>query len=971
MLSWLFKKRGVPGAPKATPAAAQPTQKLLPAGPSKAEIKAQKIEADKALWSPRLTLAQGDDSALLAVAIGSPSLDIKLAAVALLAGEDALRLAEREFRNHDRRVHSEAKRRLEAAVAQRESRAKAQTLIAALAGLSDPQAVALNHLVAIDRDWDALDASRLEADQLSRFKDLRQGLDAAMRDSAEQQQRLQRWTAEATRAVTDLHQACAQAAACGMPGDTDQTCQAALAIHELAPKAATATLLAQTLAAAVQTAVLVEARLAWLAELEQPPTQAATQAATQALTDTSSQVSEAAIATQLDASSPQAQTPTQHWQAMPALADGALTSALDRRFEQWMLAQQPAPARAAKPAAVHKPRPDSDDRLRGFQALLLQAETALAEDEIDVMQQALQAADAALAALPSVQLGDALRARRQALHAERSRLMDWQQWGGGLARESLLAEAEGLAKLTLAATGERVVRAEDTRPSEPTGLSSIVSTDALPAASDPGEAAVDAQDTTIASVSPLAANDVQRELSSAAPTDADRVTKPGTRLNLKIHAEAIHALRLRWKELDRLGAAAQQPLWQRFDAALEAAYRPVAVQRAALQAAREENLAARQALLATLQALPDVPVDGGFDWKEPLRTLDRFHHAWRQLGPVDHTVPPAARAALLQAMRDSLARIELPLQQARQAAEAVREDLIARAQALAQELVANPAARDANQRLRELQAHWQQQARTLPLARGVENALWTRFKSACDAVFAQRAAAFNARDAELAAQLAQRQALLARLETLDDETNASRTLAEVDRAWRQAADVPPAAAHALETRFRDARALAVQRLIELGRARWQTECDSLAAKLALCEECESGACDDSAQRWAALGALPAIWEQAMAQRWSTPLAASGPLAEPAFDDLLLQLETALDLPATPEQQDARRQLKLRTLKDTLEGRASADAGPPSSWLPAALRQRGATPAQRQRLQALVATLRQATPGSLLPEMTRR
>lgn len=954
MLSWLFKKRGVPGAPKATPAAAQVIHKPQPAGPSKSEIKAKQIAADKALWSPRLALAQGDDSALLAVAVGSPLLDIKLAAVALLESEDALRQAEREFRNHDRRVHSEAKRRFEAAVAQRESRTKAETLIEALARLTDPQAVALNHLAAIDRDWLALDARLLQPDQQSRFNELRQHLDDAMRESADRQQRLQRWTADANRAMTDLHQACTQAAASGMPDDTRQACQAAQAMRDLAPESPSAALLDQTLAAALHTAALLAARLAWLAELDQPPSPAQAQSPT----ESAAPLSETANPTQLANAGPEAQTPAQQWQAMPALTDGDLARALNQRFEQWMLAQQPEPARAAKPATVNKPGPIHDDRLKALQALLLQAETALADGETDAMQQALQAADAALAAMPGVHLGDALRARRQALHAERSRLMDWQRWGGGLAREGLVAEAESLARLTMAAAGDRTIGAETAPPADPSGPPSIAPTEALPAATAPGEAAVDAPDAPdapVAALSPRVANDT------------------GTRLNLKAHGDAIHALRLRWKELDRLGATASQPLWQRFDAALEAAYQPVAIQRAALQAAREENLSARQALLATLQALPDVSADGVFDWKEPLRALDRFHQAWRQLGPVEHTVPPAARAALLQAMRDKLARIELPLQQARQAAEAVREDLIARAQSLAQELVANPDVRDASQRLRELQAHWQQHARALPLARSVENALWTRFKSACDAVFAQREAAFNARDAELAARLAQRQALLDRLSSIHHETeaDAGRTLAEVDRAWRQTAELPPASAHALEARFRDARALAVQRLVELGRDRWQAECDSLAAKIALCEQRESGNTDDTAERWDVIGVLPAVWEQAMAQRWSSPLTAQGPLAVSAFDDLLLQLETALDLPATPEQQDARRQLKLRMLKDTLEGRADASHGPRSDLLLAALRQRGLTPPQQQRLQTLLAALRGATPGFMLPDSARR
>ena len=54
------------------------------------------------------------------------------------------------------------------------------------------------------------------------------------------------------------------------------------------------------------------------------------------------------------------------------------------------------------------------------------------------------------------------------------------------------------------------------------------------------------------------------------------------------------------------------------------------------------------------------------------------------------------------------------------------------------------------------------------------------------------------------------------------------------------------------------------------------------------------------------------------------------------------------------------------MKDTLEGRAprtTARPGPPNGFA-AALRQSCPTAAQRERLQVLVAALRQAPPGSL-------
>ncbi|MBK7517284.1 MAG: hypothetical protein IPI51_17155 [Betaproteobacteria bacterium] len=158
MLSWFFKK-GVhtqaPVAPKVPPppavlgaaAAAAPAA----AGPD---------------WAARLQAAQGDDAALLRIAASAPRLEIKMAAVQALAAEASLRQAEREFRSHDRKVHRLAKQRLEAAVAQREARARAQVLLERAAALVDEADVPINHVVELDPGWHALAADLLEPRQL-------------------------------------------------------------------------------------------------------------------------------------------------------------------------------------------------------------------------------------------------------------------------------------------------------------------------------------------------------------------------------------------------------------------------------------------------------------------------------------------------------------------------------------------------------------------------------------------------------------------------------------------------------------------------------------------------------------------------------------------------------------------------------------------------------------------------------------
>jgi len=263
----------------------------------------------------------------------------------------------------------------------------------------------------------------------------------------------------------------------------------------------------------------------------------------------------------------------------------------------------------------------------------------------------------------------------------------------------------------------------------------------------------------------------------------------------------------------------------------------------------------------------------------------------------------------------------------------------------------------------------------LTLQRGVESALWSRFKAATDGVFTQRDAAANARDAELAAHLAVREALLQRLEALSSATptaDIERTLADVDREWRVAGEPPRGTLHALEARLHKAHAAALRALSASSQGAWQAICESVAARLALCEARETAPVDeaDLAQRWAAQDALgvklPAAWQQALAQRFAATTQPTSK-SDSALDEWLVHLEASLDLPASPERLAARRALKLRALKDTLEGRGApaVDANQRAEWLATLFRSRCSDAALRERLHTLIAALRTAPPGTLV------
>jgi DNA repair protein SbcC/Rad50 len=163
-------------------------------------------------WPDRLQAALGDDTALLALMGEGSPLEVKLAAIAALSGEAALKSAEREFRDHDRRVHQFAKQRYGLAVAQRKARAGAAGLIEDARTLSHEALIPLNRLVDIDRAWQALGAHLLDAEQRADYAALMAQLAALTRERADQPLKLKRWTEQARDALASLKTACTEAA---------------------------------------------------------------------------------------------------------------------------------------------------------------------------------------------------------------------------------------------------------------------------------------------------------------------------------------------------------------------------------------------------------------------------------------------------------------------------------------------------------------------------------------------------------------------------------------------------------------------------------------------------------------------------------------------------------------------------------------------------------------------------------------
>ena len=408
-------------------------------------------------------------------------------------------------------------------------------------------------------------------------------------------------------------------------------------------------------------------------------------------------------------------------------------------------------------------------------------------------------------------------------------------------------------------------------------------------------------------------------------------------------AQEVRKLREEWKALDQQHPGVPKALWQRFDAACEKAYAPAARHFAELSARNKEARKRREAFIAAAAEHAPTLLGERPDWRALENWLRETDHAWREgsLGSVD----PAGWKKLDAQLKVALAPARHALSAARAQAKAEREALIAEAAAL----TGNATERDAPSRVKLLQARWQEQAKALPLARRDEQALWERFRSACDAVFQARQAKRKEEDTQKQEIRRGLEDICAQLEQLaqatdKDDQDVRRSLRELQQLWARDGAASGPALRSLEPRYGKAKAAVDAMLSARVRSRDAAVWETLMAKERLCHGLESlvqaGASESAAQsaealeRWAALPALQPTWEKKMAERRDAALralsdgaAAGGYLVRlesgaESRRQRLLELELLLGLDSPAECQGQRRALQMKKLQERFRGTAA-------------------------------------------------
>ncbi|WP_440967585.1 DUF349 domain-containing protein [Massilia sp. GER05] len=413
---------------------------------------------------------------------------------------------------------------------------------------------------------------------------------------------------------------------------------------------------------------------------------------------------------------------------------------------------------------------------------------------------------------------------------------------------------------------------------------------------------------------------------------------PTQNLAMSELAKKVGSMRDRWKALDSLSGAAPKSLWERFDAACTTAYAPAAAHFRHLADERHANAARGQALVEEAQAEIARLREGSVEWKHVAGTVQRLRLAWSHLGAIDRK----EKKRLDALFADALNVLQGPLEEQRKAEMAEREAIIEEATAI------DPHDRHAIDTMRALQQRWQDHARSLPLERKSEQALWQRFRAVCDDVFQRRKETMHEADIERRAHEAAKEAISARLEAAADgvtPATVGKLLREAQAEWQAIGPVPRAHEARVEKRYHAAVALVQQHADQARRAAGVAQAGMLRDKLRLVQELEQAVAADNAgdtdweARWSGLTPLDADMERTLRTRFDAALAALRGSAEQRaayghkLEDNrgkllheLLRQEIGAGIDSGPEFARERLKLQVEVLQSSLKSGQSAGQG---------------------------------------------
>jgi hypothetical protein len=222
----------------------------------------------------------------------------------------------------------------------------------------------------------------------------------------------------------------------------------------------------------------------------------------------------------------------------------------------------------------------------------------------------------------------------------------------------------------------------------------------------------------------------------------------------EVIAREVRELQQQWRQAADVPRDKADSLWRRFKAAHDTVWARCESYFAAEAQARAENLARKVALCEQAEAL-----SGSTDWLHTADAIKKLQSDWKEIGPVSRGREKAIWDRFRTACDRFFTRRHDDLAQRKTVWSenlAKKDALCARVEALAESTDWEPTALE----IKRLQAEWKSIG---PVKKSRSEAIWQRFRTACDRFFERYA---QRHDIARADRVAAREAICADLETL-------------------------------------------------------------------------------------------------------------------------------------------------------------------------------------------------------------
>ena len=253
-----------------------------------------------------------------------------------------------------------------------------------------------------------------------------------------------------------------------------------------------------------------------------------------------------------------------------------------------------------------------------------------------------------------------------------------------------------------------------------------------------------------------------------------------------------------WRETGPVAIEFKESLWERFKEASSRINKRHQEHFESLKAEQTKNLALKSELCEKAEALLVQPITSRKEWNKAGEELLEIQRVWKTIGYApkkdNNRIYERFRAAcdkFFELKREYYAGQKSEMENNL----LIKQELCAQAEALAM----SEDWKHATDELIALQAQWKKSG---AVARRHSDAIWKRFRAACDKFFERKAAHFSSIDSEHEQNLKLKQALLEEMKAADINAGGLDLVKEFQRRWSQIGFVPIKHKDALQKEYK-------------------------------------------------------------------------------------------------------------------------------------------------------------------------